>query len=125
MQPLRIQFVPVDAPETPVDRAIEWLLIGLLAFCPLTFGAVVAWSEGVFLLLVCAIVICFAIKMIRRPDARFVWSWTYLLIALFLLLVIIQLIPMPAGMIRGISPNTAALKTRLLADVSQGSEAGR
>ena len=54
MQPLRIQFAAVDAPETRLDRAIEWILIALLAFCPFAFGAVEAWSEAIFLLLVSA-----------------------------------------------------------------------
>src|SRR5438552_15200836 len=103
MQPLRIQFAAVDARETALDRAIEWLLIGLIAFCPLMFGAVVAWSEGVFLLFACAIASCFAIKLILRPDARFVWSWTYLPIALVVLLVALQLVPLPAGFMRAIS----------------------
>ena len=125
MQPLRIQFAAVDAPETCVDRAIEWMLIALLVFCPLAFGAVAAWSEGVFLLLVTAIAICFAIKLIQRPDARFVWSWSYVPIGLFLILVTFQLVPLPAGIVRAISPNTAALKMRLLAGLPDADEATR
>jgi len=118
MQPLRIQFEPIDAPYTPLDRAIEWLLIGLLAFCVLAFGAVVAWSEAIFLTIGCAIAILFAVKLIARRDARFVWSWTYVPIALFVLLVIAQLIPLPNAAIKAISPNTLETKTRLLADLS-------
>src|SRR5207248_5919642 len=60
-----------------------------------------------------------------RPDARFVWSWTYLPIALFLVLVAIQLIPLPAGFVHVISPNTWERKTRLLADLPQAQDATR
>src|SRR5438552_18439427 len=104
MQPLRIQFAAVDARETALDRAIEWLLIGLIAFCPLMFGAVVAWSEGVFLLFACAIASCLAIKLILRPDERFVWSWTFLPISLFVLLVALQLVVLTTGFIFAVSP---------------------
>src|SRR5256885_10843573 len=125
MQPLRVQFAAADAPETQLDRAIEWMLIALLAFCPFAFGAVEAWSEAIFLLLVSAMGICFAIKLIQRPDARFVFSWTYLPIGLFVILVAMQLIPLPAGFIHAMSPNTAALKTRLLADLPQATDVAR
>ena len=41
------------------DTVIEWLLTGLLAFMPLAFGVVHAWSEQVVVVLSGAIVICF------------------------------------------------------------------
>src|SRR5262249_29249698 len=81
--------------------------------------------EAIFLLLVSTVGLCLPVKLVRRPDTRFVWSWTYLPIALFLLLVAMQLIPLPMGFIRAISPITAALKTHLLADLPQAQDATR
>jgi O-antigen ligase len=121
MQPLRIQFEPLDAPYTRFDRAIEWMLFALLAFCPIGFGAVVAWSEGVFLALASAIAITFCAKMVVRRDARCVWSWSYLPIVLFVLLVLVQLTPLPESFLGNISPNTIETRSRLLQDLPQTS----
>ena len=46
-------------PEDRLDRAIEIALIGLLAFMPIAFGAVEAWSEEVVVIVAAAISICF------------------------------------------------------------------
>ena len=87
MSPLRVYFDPADAPRTPLDSAIEWLLAALLVFCPFAFGAVEAWSEQVVIAICAAIALCLAAKLILRRDARFVASWAILPIALFLLFV--------------------------------------
>ena len=65
------------------------------------------------------------VKLVLRPDARFGWSPTYLPIALFALLVILQLIPLPVAIVRLISPGTAAMKTRLLANLSGGQDTAK
>jgi len=44
-------------------------------------------------------------------------TWTYLPVALFLLLALAQLIPLPHALLSVISPNTLDVKSRLLADV--------
>ena len=99
------------------DTVIEWLLAGLLVFMPLAFGVVHAWSEEVVIALSGAIVICFLLKLVFHPDQGIIWSWAYVPAGMFLLVAILQLIPLPTGLIRVISPNTAALKTELLGDL--------
>jgi hypothetical protein len=42
-------FDNLNVPSNRLDTAIEWLLIGLLAFMPLAFGVVHAWSEEEFI----------------------------------------------------------------------------
>ncbi len=106
-----------EASESRFDVAIEWLLIALLAFMPLAFGAVEAWSEQVVLTLAAAISLCFLLKLIREKHTHLIRSWAYIPLALFVLVVVFQLIPLPAGLVSVISPNTAAIKKDLLGDL--------
>ena len=113
-----IESVPIDS----FDRVIEWLLISLLAFMPLALGAVEAWSEEVVVVLAAAISVCFLLKLIFRKDSNLVWSWAYLPVALFILVAVFQLIPLPTSAVSTISPNTAAVKEELLGDLPNSSE---
>jgi len=96
------------------DTAIEWLLVALLAFMPLAFGVVHAWSEEVVIVLSGAVVVCFLLKFLVHRGQKLIWSWAYVPIGLFLFVVVLQLVPLPAQLVSVISPNTAALKTELL-----------
>src|SRR5438034_2712749 len=116
MKRVHVYFDPGDAPQTGFDLVIEILLSALLIFCPLTFGAVHAWSEQVVICIAAAMALCLMLKLIARPDARFVFTWAYAPIAIFLLLVGLQLLPLPAGITRVLSPATARTKSDLLAD---------
>ena len=71
---------------TRLDVAIEWLVIGLLAFMPLASGVVHAWSEEIFVALFGIIVICFLLRVVLCGGAGMVWSWSYVPVALFLLI---------------------------------------
>jgi tetratricopeptide (TPR) repeat protein len=106
-----------DTSSNKFDRIIEWLLISLLAFMPLAFGAVEAWSEEVVIGLSAAITLCFLLKIIVDENTRIVWSWAYVPIALFIIVAIFQIIPLPANLVSSISQNTAATKKELLGDL--------
>ncbi len=99
------------------DTAIEWLLVALLAFMPLAFGVVHAWSEEVVIALSGAIVVCFLLKFLVHRGQMLIWSWAYVPIGLFLFVAVLQLVPLPAQLVSIISPNTVALKTELLGDL--------
>ncbi|MBN1182659.1 MAG: O-antigen ligase family protein [Bacteroidales bacterium] len=99
------------------DKIIEILLFILLAFMPLAFGAVEAWSEEVVVIITSAIAICFILKLIFEEHASIMWSWIYVPIVLFILVVIFQLIPLPMNLVKTISPNTVLIKQELLADL--------
>ena len=111
-----------DATTSRFDTVIEWLLVALLAFMPLAFGAVEAWSELVVVALTGAIAVCLALKFACRRDVHLVWTWAYVPIGLFALLAVFQLVPLPAGIVAAISPNTAAMKSRLLGDLPSAAE---
>ena len=99
------------------DTAIEWLLVALLAFMPLAFGVVHAWSEEVVIALSGAVVVCFLLKFLVHRGQMLIWSWAYVPIGLFLFVAVLQLIPLPAQLVSIISPNTVALRTELLGDL--------
>ncbi|MHC4352605.1 MAG: O-antigen ligase family protein, partial [Planctomycetota bacterium] len=99
------------------DRIIEWLLIALLAFMPLTFGAVEAWSEEIVIAFATAMSLCLLLKLVFEQSARPTWSWAYVPIALFILVAAFQLLPLPARLVEMISPNTATIKKELLGDL--------
>jgi hypothetical protein len=99
------------------DRVIEILLIVVLAFGPVAFGVVHAWSELVVILLAAAISLVFLTKLIFTPGASLVWSWVYIPVGAFLLIAVLQLTPLPSSVVRAISPNTVATKMDLLADL--------
>jgi O-antigen ligase/tetratricopeptide (TPR) repeat protein len=86
------------------NSAIEWLLVALLVIAPLAFGSVDAWSEEIVLLLASALAATFTLKLILHPHQPFIWSWTYLPLALFLSLIALQVIPLPASLVHLLSP---------------------
>lgn len=103
--------------EDMFDRVIEWLLVALLIFMPVAFGAIDAWSEQIVILISGAILICFLLKLALRPEIVFLWSWAYLPAGLFVLLAAFQLLPLNVAFVETISPRTAMVKTELLGDL--------
>jgi len=118
----RIDLSITEDSMSRFDNVIEWLLISLLAFMPLAFGAVHAWSEEVVVALAAAISVCFVLKLVFEKDLRIIWSWAYIPVALFILVAVFQLIHLPTDMTSIISPNTAATKQELLGDLPNSSE---
>lgn len=104
------------------DRAIEVLMMVMLVFMPLAFGVVHAWSEQVIISLAGAMAFCLALKYAVRKGAGIVWTWSYVPMFLFVLLVVFQLVPLGSQVVESISPNTAAMKTSLLSDLPKASE---
>ena len=111
------QFCGIPQKVTLFDRLIEGLLVTLLAFMPLAFGVVHAWSEEVVIIASGAIVICFLLKLVCYRDERITWTWAYIPIGFFLFISIFHLVLLPKSFVQIISPNTASLKTELLDDL--------
>lgn len=100
-----------------LEAAIEFMVVGLLAFMPLAFGVVHEWSEEVVVVWSGAIIACFLLRIVLAGGRGLVWSWGYIPIALFLLIVVFQLFALPKDLVGFLSPNTEALKTELLDDM--------
>ena len=97
-----------------LGRVIEWLLAAVLVFGPLAFGTSDPWSEQVVLSLIGAMLTLFLLRLIVSRTVRFVWSWAYLPVAVFVLIAGFQLIPLPASVVQALSPNTFTIKAELL-----------
>ena len=108
--------------QSHFDKIIEWLLISLLIFMPLALGAVESWSEEIVILFASAISICFLLKLILEEETDMLWSWSYVPVLLFILVVSFQLISLPSGIVHTISPNTVLIKNELLADLPNSNE---
>ncbi|MBW8001334.1 MAG: hypothetical protein FVQ80_04860 [Planctomycetes bacterium] len=105
------------------DIIIEKLLIALLVFMPFAMGAKHAWSEEIVIALSSVIVICFSVKLVCYRREGLIWTWAYVPLVAFLLVVILQLIELPTNILSMLSPNTAMLKTELLGGLGNvGSE---
>lgn len=111
------QLCDISQKCNPFDIVIEWLLVSLLAFMPLAFGVVHAWSEEVVIVASGAIVICFLLKLVCYRDERITWTWAYVPLGIFLLISIFQIVSLPKSFVQIITPNTASLKTELLGDL--------
>lgn len=117
--------VSIKYPDTPVSRfdiIIEGLMIGLLVFLPSALGAVEAWSEMVVIILTGAMAICWVLKLLVTKNAATVWTWSYVPVGLFVLLVVFQLWPLPELAAGLISSNTVATKASLLGDLPNAPE---
>ena len=99
------------------DAVIEWLLVALLAFMPLAFGVVHAWSQEIVIAVIGAMTVCFLLRCLVHRRQEPIWTWAYVPIALFLVVVVLQLIPLPARLVSIVSPNTVTLRTELLGDL--------
>lgn len=98
----------------PVDA----MLLALVLFAAFTFGGTEPWSQQLIALL--AMVICvytLAVSMVKPLGYRRVDSWTYLPIVLFLGLVLLQTLPLPAEIMQVISPGTYETRASMLADL--------
>jgi len=97
-----------------LGQVIETLLICLMAFMPLTFGAVQAWSEQVVVVFSSAILFLFLLQRILKSEERFTRTFAYLPVLLFLLVIVLQIIPLPQSVVSTLSPETVTLKKQLL-----------
>src|SRR5687768_14454678 len=70
-------FDLTDTADERFDRVIEAMLVALLAFMPLAFGAVQPWSELVVVAGAALMSLSLAAKLLARPDVRLVRTWAY------------------------------------------------
>jgi len=111
-----------DKYDERLGRAIEWVLVALLAFAPFAFGAVDAWSEEIVILLAAIISVLFCAKAATARHTSIVWTRACIPILVIIIVTAVQTVPLPVSLVRWISPNTVAQKTELLADLYGGAE---
>jgi len=118
-----------------IDRTIEILLILLLIFTPIAFGSQVLWAFSLMELGILLIIILWAVQrlafrpsvslpknvleskisglqsQIRNPKSAI--PLTIVLLSLFFGVVLLQMIPLPSGVLKIISPKTYELRSQL------------
>jgi len=111
------------------EITIEILLILLLVFTPIAFGSQVIWAFSLMELGILLIIILWAIKLllsqILKPQSSILSDPQAsnlapqssirlpILLSLFLAIVLLQMIPLPAGIVKIISPKTYELRNQL------------
>ena len=105
-----------DAPSLPRWSAVttEWLLGALLIAGPLTLGATEAWGQIIVLPLIVLATIVVLAGIWSSPRVRVVGHWTYLPIALLLLVAIAGRAPLPTSLQTALAPGLTALRHELL-----------
>ncbi len=107
------------APRNRWDLAVEGLLAALLAFMPFAFGAVDAWSELITIALAAGLSLTVVLRAAIDRTYRLPWTWAYVPLAAFVLLVVLQMIPLSRGLVETLSPATIATHDEFLGPPSQ------
>jgi O-antigen ligase len=108
---------------TMFDRLIKILLILLLIFTPIAFGSMEIWAFsltelGIFLIIILG-TLTWAFRRPSGVDNRDEpildrkWTFPAIFLGLFLLLVLFQMFPLPAGLLKILSLKTYALRLDL------------
>ena len=107
----------LNEPLTWFDYSIEWVLGAALVFSPLAFGTTNAWSQQTLYAAIGVLAILVGAKTVFVRGSKYVFTWAYLPILLYLAMVTLSVIPLPAGLVQAISPGTLENKTSLLSDI--------
>lgn len=112
-----------------IDYLIKVILIFLLIFTPIAFGSMELWAFSLMELGILLIMILGAILKISHPISNPggqvgvvpipQFRVSFVLCSLFLILILFQMIPIPSGIIRIISPKTYELRHLLTISGSQ------
>lgn len=101
-------------PRNRWDTVVEVQLGVLLAFMPLAFGAVDAWSELIVIALAAALSITVLLRAAFDRTFSLPWTWAYVPLALFVALIVLQLAPLPVGLVAALSPTAVSTRAELL-----------
>jgi len=106
-----------------IDQFIKILLILLLIFTPIAFGSMEVWGFSLMELGIFLIIILGTLQWaFRRPSGiddhnepilSRKWTFPAIFLGLFLLLVLFQMLSLPAGLLKILSPKTYALRLDL------------
>jgi len=91
--------------DTIIDRGILFLLL----FTALAFGTVQDWAAAVMEIAAFIVLTAWLASVAQRNGARIADRGLLVLFALTVLFVLFQLVPLPVGMLRVLSPATARL----------------
>jgi putative inorganic carbon (HCO3(-)) transporter len=98
-----------------VNQTIKFILILLFILTPIAFGSMELWAFSLMELGILLIIILWAIQNLFRNSEFGIRNLKYeiLFLSLFLVLILFQMIPIPAGVTKIISPKTYELRNSL------------
>ncbi|MEM8874438.1 MAG: O-antigen ligase family protein [Planctomycetota bacterium] len=103
---LRSHIIGVQ-PRTGGELTAESALAALVVAGPLMFGATEAWSFQILLSLAGVAFLGACVDLALHRDKPMRWSWSFVPIVAFLALIVVQLVPLPAGLVGTIAPQVA------------------
>jgi O-antigen ligase/tetratricopeptide (TPR) repeat protein len=109
----------LERSSAAIDVAIEVLLVCILFFLPLALGAVEPWSESIALVLGALISLLLIVRVCVRPGEGIPPSAAFVPLLAYVLLIVAQMLPLPAVVVRLLSPHTVSMKAQLLSDLPQ------
>ncbi|MFO0789220.1 MAG: O-antigen ligase family protein [Pirellulales bacterium] len=124
MQARRTILDPETLPEAGArwDWAITGLLAALFAFAPAAFGGIEPWSELVVLILAGALALCLAVRVAVDRDFRPRWTWLYVPAMIMAFLALLQISPLPMGIVHAVAPSSVELRRQLMGDAFAGAQ---
>jgi hypothetical protein len=106
-----------------IDQIIKILLILLIIFTPIAFGSMEIWAFSLMELGIFLIIILGTLQWAfhrtsgidDHDESIFGRKWTFptIFLGLFLLLILFQMLPLPVGLLKILSPKTHALRSAL------------
>lgn len=105
-----------DVPQAGWEKASQTLLrlvdaglLGVLFVAPLFMGGRGEIGRLIYIALVCGTALCFLARQCLLAEARWRWSGLEWMLLAGLLLIVLQLAPLPAGVLRTLSPHVPGL----------------
>ena len=95
--------------ERRLDFVIRWGLVLLVFLAPLPFGSVEVWAFSVLEISIAAVALLWLYRLFLFPSTPIAGSVLLLPACGFLALMAFQLVPLPPGFLRAVSPGTATL----------------
>jgi tetratricopeptide (TPR) repeat protein/O-antigen ligase len=139
MRHLPVVFEAVSDDEHVIDRIVDALLIVMLLAVPAMLGGpalgnfstqtdlrfipalytrfVFPFGETMFVWLSMALMVCVALRLIVDRGFSLVRSWAYWPMGLFIALMLLQVMPLPASVVAMLSPSAARLRSELTPDL--------
>lgn len=105
---------PKNSKNPVSDKIIEYGIISLILVTPLAFGSVHVWAYTLMELTVLCLLLTWLLKHLTLPAPRSPLLTPCLFLLLFLGLILFQMVPLPATVIKHLSPNTYDLYKQTL-----------
>ena len=96
--------------HSAVDYLIDGVMTALLIFCPLALGGVNDWAQLVIMCLTWTMGILFFAKHALHRREHIVITGVYVIIALYVLLLVAQIVPMSPQWVDMLSPRAASIR---------------